>query len=278
MSLKRPLPLVLALIVALGLLAACGKKAPDTGKTLATVNGEAITERDYENYLRLRQTQQEPIVDKEKEKQVVLNEMIDRIVLSQYAVENKLDQEPDNYLLMKRVRENILVQAAIRKALKDQPVTDEDLKKRFQQEVEKTHKTEYKVRHILVKTEDEAKAIIEQLKKGGNFGALAKTKSLDVQTGKKGGDLDWINQGMVVPEFFEGVTALKKGQVSAAPVKTDYGFHIIKMDDARPLKIPNFEEFVADKRARANLHRKIQDERVEALAKELKTKAKVSYN
>ncbi len=276
MSLKRPL--LIALFVALGLLAACGKKAPDTGKTLATVNGEAITERDYENYLRLRQTQQEPIVDKEKEKQVVLNEMVDRIVLSQYAIENKLDQEPDNYLLMKRVRENILVQAAIRKALKDQPVTDEDLKKRFQQEVEKTHKTEYKVRHILVKTEDEAKAIIEQLKKGGNFAAIAKTKSLDVQTGKKGGDLDWINQGMVVPEFFEGVTALKKGQVSAAPVKTDYGFHIIKMDDARPLKIPSFEEFVADKRARANLHRKIQDERVEALAKELKTKAKVSYN
>ncbi len=276
MSLKRPL--LVTLFVALGLLAACGKKAPDTGKTLATVNGEAITERDYENYLRLRQTQQEPIVDKEKEKQVVLNEMIDRIVLSQYAVENKLDQEPDNYLLMKRVRENILVQAAIRKALKDQPVTDEDLKKRFQQEVEKTHKTEYKVRHILVKTEDEAKAIIGQLKKGGNFAALAKAKSLDVQTGKKGGDLDWINQGMVVPEFFEGVTALKKGQVSAAPVKTDYGFHVIKVDDLRALKIPGFEEFIADKRARANLHRKIQDERVEVLAKELKAKAKVSYN
>lgn len=276
MSLKRPLLFVL--FVALGLLAACGKKAPDTGKTLATVNGEAITERDYENYLRLRQTQQEPILDKEKEKQVVLSEMIDRIVLSQYAVENKLDQEPDNYLLMKRVRENILVQAAVRKALKDQPVTDEDLKKRFQQEVEKTHKTEYKVRHILVKTEDEAKGIIEQLKKGGNFAALAKAKSLDVQTGKKGGALDWINQGMVVPEFFEGVTALKKGQVSAAPVKTDYGFHVIKVDDVRPLKIPNFEEFVADKRARANLFRKIQDERVEALAKELKAKAKVSYN
>lgn len=277
MSLKRPL--LLLLLVTLGLLAACGKKAPDTGKTLATVNGEAITERDYENYLRLRQTQQEPIVDKEKEKQVVLNEMIDRIVLSQYAVENKLDQEPENYLLMKRVRENILVQAAIRKALKDQPVTDEDLKKRFQQEVEKTHKTEYKVRHILVKTEDEAKAIIGQLsKKGGNFAAIAKAKSLDVQTGKKGGDLDWINQGMVVPEFFEGVMALKKGQVSATPVKTDYGFHVIKVDDIRPLKIPNFEEFVTDKRARANLHRKIQDERVEALAKELKAKAKVSYN
>ncbi len=276
MSLKRPL--LVALFVALGLLAGCGKKAPDTGKTLATVNGEAITERDYENYLRLRQTQQEPIVDKEKEKQVVLNEMIDRIVLSQYAVENKLDQEPDNYLLMKRVRENILVQAAIRKALKDQPVTDEDLKKRFQQEVEKTHKTEYKVRHILVKTEDEAKAVLDQLKKGGNFAAIAKAKSLDVQTGKKGGDLDWINQGMVVPEFFEGVTALKKGQVSAAPVKTDYGFHVIKVDDVRPLKIPSFEDFVADKRARANLHRKIQDERVEALAKELKSKAKVSYN
>lgn len=273
MSPKRSL--LVALVVALGLLAGCGKKGPDTGKALATVNGEAITERDYENYLRLRQTQQEPIVDKDKEKQVVLNEMIDRIVLSQYAVENKLDQEPENYLLMKRVRENILVQAAIRKTLKDRPVTDEDLKKRFQQEVEKTHKTEYRVRHILVKTPEEAIAIIGQLKKGGNFAAIAKAKSLDVQTGKKGGDLDWINQGMVVPEFFEGVTALKKGQFSSAPVKTDYGFHVIKVEDTRPFKIPSFEEFVADKRARANLFRKIQDERVEALAKELKAKAKI---
>src|SRR3989344_4819948 len=218
MPFKRPLLFVL--LVGLGLLAACGKKAPDTGKVLASVNNETITERDYENYLRLRQTQQEPIVDKEKEKQVVLNEMIDRIVLSQYAAENKLDQEPDNYLLMKRVRENILVQAAIRKMLKDNPVTDEDLKKRFQQEVEKTHKTEYKVRHILVKSEDEAKGLVAQIKKGGNFAALAKSKSLDVQTGRNGGDLGWINQGMVVPEFFEGVLALKKGQSSAAPTCT----------------------------------------------------------
>ncbi|MBI3570664.1 MAG: peptidylprolyl isomerase [Gammaproteobacteria bacterium] len=276
MSFKRSLLPVL--LVSLGLLAACGKKAPDTGRVLASVNNETITERDYENYLRLRQTQQEPIVDKEKEKQVVLGEMIDRIVLSQYAAENKLDQEPDNYLLMKRVRENILVQAAIRKLLKDSPVTDEDLKKRFQQEVEKTHKTEYKVRHILVKSEDEAKGLVAQIKKGGNFAALAKTKSLDVQTGRNGGDLGWINQGMVVPEFFDGVLALKKGESSAAPVKTDYGFHVIKMDDARPLKIPNFEEFINDKRARANLHRKIQDERVETLAKDLKTKAKVTVN
>ncbi len=276
MSFKRPL--LLAFLVSLGLLAACGKKPPDTGKVLVSINDETITERDYENYLRLRQTQQEPIMDKEKEKQVVLNEMIDRTVLSRYAVDNKLDQEPDNYLLMKRVRENILVQAAIRKLLKDNPVTDEDLKKRFQQEVEKTHKTEYKVRHILVKGEDEAKDLVAQIKKGGNFAALAKAKSLDVQTGKGGGDLGWINQGMVVPEFFDGVTALKKGESSAAPVKTDFGFHVIKVEDVRPLKIPSFEEFINDKRARANLHRKIQDERVEALAKELKAKAKVSMN
>jgi len=267
--------LLVALFVALGLLAACDRKAPDTGKVLATVNGETIAERDYENYLRLRSTQQEPIVDKDKEKQVVLNEMIDRIVLSQYALDKKLDQEPENHLLMKRVRENILVQAAVRSLLKDKPVTDDDLRKRFQQEVEKTHKTEYKVRHILVKDENEAKALIAQLKKGGNFSALAKAKSLDVQTGKNGGELGWVNQGMVVPEFFEGVMALKKGEVSAAPIRTDFGFHVIKVDNLRPLKIPNFEEFIADRRARANLHRKIQDERVEALAKELRAKAKI---
>lgn len=266
-------------VLALGLgLAACGKKSPDDSKALASVNGEVITEKDYENYLRLRQTQQEPIADKEKEKQVVLNEMIDRILLSRYAVENKLDQELDTFLLLKRIRENILVQAAIRKTLRDRPVTDEDMKKRFEQEVEKTHKTEYRVRHILVKSEDEAKGIVEQLGKGTGFAALAKAKSMDVQTGKNGGDLGWINQGMVLPEFFEGVMKLKKGEVSPAPVKTDFGWHVIKVEDSRPLAIPNFEQFMADKRARANLTRKIQDERMDALAKELKAKARINYN
>jgi peptidyl-prolyl cis-trans isomerase C len=256
----------------------CNNKPSDDSKVLAKVNGDVITEKDFQNYLELRQGRSEPIPDKEQEKKVVLDEMVDRILLSREALDNKLDQDLEVYYLMKRVRENILVQAQIRKTLKDKPVSDEDVRKRYQQEMENTHKTEYKVRHILVGTEDEAKSIINQIKGGANFAGLAKSKSIDTQSGKNGGSLDWVNQGMVVPEFFQDVIALKKGSVSAAPTKSDYGWHIIKVEDSRPLKLPSFDEFMGDKRARANLYRKMQDEKLEALVKDLRAKAKITVN
>ena len=277
---------LIVLLAALGLLAAgCDKKpaeqtaaGADDGKVVASVNGQNITESDYENYLRIRQQQMGPLADKDKEKKIVLDEMIDKMLLAQYAVDNKLDQTPEVAALIKRVREEILAQAVKRKLLKDNPITEDDVKKRFEQEVEKTHKTEYKVRHILVKDESEAKDIIAQLHKGANFGKLAEEKSIDTQSSKNGGEIGWINQGMVVPEFFNAVMKMKKGAISTEPVKTDFGWHIIKLEDTRPLKIPSFEQFMSDQQARANIYRKMQDERVGELLKDLKAKAKITVN
>jgi len=273
MSNRPPMFLFLAAFVFLA--ASCGKD-PDDSKVLATVNGEKITEKAYEHYLQLRQPQHPPAADKEKEKRAVLDEMTDRILLTQHATRNKLDQDPEIYLLLKRVQENILVQAAIRKTLKDSPITEADLKKRFQEEAEKTHKTEYRVRHILVPTEADAARIIKQLQTGAGFAALARQKSVDAETGKNGGDLGWINQGMVLPELFNAVIAARKGAVVAAPVKTDYGWHVLRVDDARPLQIPTFEQFMTDRTARGNLERRMQDERINALLTELKAKAKIT--
>lgn len=279
---------LIVLLAVLGLLAAgCDKKpadetkpaeAKEANKTVATVNGENITEAEYQNYLQLRQQQVGPIADKDKEKKIVLDEMIDKTLLAQYAIKNKLDQDPEVSALMKRVREEILAQAVKRKLLRDNPITEDDVKKRFEQEVGNTHKTEYKIAHILVKDESEAKDIIAQLQKGAKFDKLAREKSIDVPSGKKGGELGWINQGMVVPEFFNAVMKMKKGAVSTEPVKTDFGWHIIKVEDTRPLKIPTFEEFMSDQRARANLYRKMQDDSVGNLLKDLKAKAKISVN
>ena len=279
---------LIVFLAAAGLLfAGCEKKpgdqaktegAADTGKVVATVNGQNITQSDYDNYLALRQQQMGPIPDKDKEKQVVLDEMTEKMLLTQYALDNKLDQDPEVSALMKRVREEILVQAVKRKLLKDSPITEDDVKKRFEQEVANTHKTEYKVRHILVKDEAEAKDIITLLQKGANFEKLAKEKSIDTQSGKAGGELGWINQGMVVPDFFNAVMKLKKGAITTEPVKTDFGWHIIKVEDTRPLKIPTFEQFMADQRSRANIYRKMQDEKIGALVKELRGKAKITVN
>jgi len=275
---------LIVFLAALGLLAAgCDKKpaeqaGADDGKVIASVNGQNIMQSDYENYLRIRHQQVGPIADKDKEKQIVLDEMIDKVLLAQYADDKKLDQDPEVAALIKRVREEILAQAVKRKLLKDNPISEDDVKKRYEQEVENTHKTEYKVRHILVKEESEAKDIIAQLQKGASFNKLAAEKSIDTQSGKNGGELGWINQGMVVPEFFDAVMKMKKGAVSTDPVKSDFGWHIIKVEDTRPLKIPTFEEFMSNQQARANIYRKMQNERVSDLLKDLKGKAKITVN
>jgi peptidyl-prolyl cis-trans isomerase C len=265
--------LMLALAAAVGLaVGACGKKTED-GKVMRAVNGEAITESDYNHYLRLRQG--ESIPDKDKEREVVLNELTDRVLLTQRATELGVDRDPDVKFAVARAKENILIQALIRKTVRDNPVTDDDLKARYQQEVDKTNKTEFRVRHILVKTEDEAKEIVKQLQHGAKFAALAKSKSIDKESGHAGGELGWINQGMVVPEFFDGVLATKKGAISA-PVKSDYGWHIIMVEDSRPLKVPTFEEVLANPQAKAGLVQKIQNERLTALLDDLKKKAKIT--
>ena len=189
---------LIVLLAAAGLLAAgCDKKPADqakkeeakpAAKIIATVNGDNIMDTDYQGYLQIRQQQVGPIADKDKEKKIVLDEMIDKMLLAQYAVSNKIDQDPEVSSLMKRVREEILAQAVKRNLLRDNPISEDDVKKRFEQEVGNTHKTEYKVRHILVKEESEAKDIIAQLKKGAKFDKLAKDKSMDAQSGKNGGE------------------------------------------------------------------------------------------
>lgn len=275
MSILRP---VVFALVSLPLLIAsgCGPKSVDDTKAVATVNGENITENDLQKYLALRQSTQAALPDKDKELKVARDELIDRALLAKHAVDSQLDREPDVHFRLKQTRVNILAQAVINNYLKDRPVTDEDTKKRFQQEFEQTDKNEYRVRHILVKTQDEAKDILAQLSKGAAFAALAKQKSTDLFSKDKGGDLGWINQGMgFVPEFFSAVAAMKKGDVSKAPVKSDFGWHVMKLEDTRALKLPTYEQFVANPQAQERLRRKIQEERINALLKELKDKAKI---
>lgn len=265
---------VLVLLAAGFLLGACQQKSQNESKVLATVNGQPITDAEFQQYLQLRQ-QREPITDKAQEKKV-LEEMIDRVLLAQRAESTGVDKDPEVSGLLKRVRENILVQSMIRNMLKDNPITDEELKQRFEKEAAATHKTEYLVRHILTKNEDEAKEVIAQLdSKKASFAKLAKQKSIDVQSGNNGGSLGWINEGMVVPEFFAGVTGLEKGATSKTPVKSDFGWHVIKVEDTRPAKIPTFDEFIADRQTKANFYRKLQDEKIENVVKELRTNAKI---
>ena len=259
-----------ALLVAGLLLAGCGAKSPDDSKVLARVDGEAITEKDYEDYLRARQMQQPPIPDPKKEREVVLDEMINRVLLVNAAVEHKVDRELDVYMQLKRQRENVLARAMLRKYLQDNPISDEEVKKRFDELTAKADKNEYRARHILVREEDEARALIGQLRKGASFANLAKQKSIDVGSGRNGGELGgWFSQDQVVPEFYEAVRQLKPGETTRDPVKSEYGWHIIKLENVRPRTMPEFDQ------ARGSIRQIVQQERVEALLKSIKDKAKI---
>lgn len=260
--------LAVILFAALG-LAACGEKTADKSKVVATVNGETITENDYENYLKARQAQQAPIPDKDREREVVLDEMINRLLLVQHAREKGVDKEPDIYFQLKRQTENTLARGLLRSYVKEHPITDEDVQKRYEKETEKMNKTEFHARHILSRTEDEAKEVIKSLASGEKFEKVAKAKSADARSAQEGGDLGWFNQGSMVPEFFAAVSAMKPGETSAAPVKTDFGWHVIKLEGTRPLTIPPIDQ------VRPNITQLVQQGRVDELVNELKAKAKI---
>jgi len=252
------------------LLAGCGAKSPDDSKVLARVDGAVITAKDYEDYLRARQMQQPPIPDPKKEREAVLDEMINRVLLVNAAAAHKVDQELDVYLQLKRQRENVLARAMLRKYLQDNPISDEEVKKRFDELTAKADKNEYRARHILVRDETEARALIGQLRKGASFANLAKQKSIDVGSGRNGGELGgWFSQDQVVPEFYEAVRQLKPGETTRDPVKSEYGWHIIKLENVRPRTMPEFEQ------AKGNIRQIVQQERVEALLKSIKDKAKI---
>lgn len=257
------------LLASLLALAACGKKEGDS-KVLATVNGEAITEMEYNNYVGAREAEHGPFPNKEMEKKVVLDEITTRMLLAQGAVDGKVDREPDVALQLKLQRENLLARAMLRSYLRDNPISDEEVKKRFDDNLAKADKNEYRARHILVRTEEEAREILTKLQGGANFATLAEQKSVDVRSGKQGGRLgDWVNQDMLVPDFFKAMSALKKGETTREPVKTDYGWHIIRLEESRPRKMPVFDQ------ARGNVRQMIQQERVDALVKSQRDKSKI---
>lgn len=264
----RPL-IPVVLLAALLALGACNK-GPDDSKVLAKVNGEVITEKDFDSFLRAQNIQIPQTGDEARIRKDLLDEMVKMSLLSQSAVDQKIDQEHDVYFQIRRHRENILARAMLRKYLKDNPISDDEVQKRFQDLSEKADRNEYRARHILVRSEEEARDIIAQLKKGGNFAALARQKSADVGSGKQGGDLgNWINQDMVVPEFFNALAALKNNETTSEPVKSNFGWHIIKREASRPRKMPSFDQ------AKGDVRQMLQQERVETLVKSLKDKASI---
>lgn len=261
MQLKRHLLLPLA---TLALLAA----APMThaaDEVLATVNGTKITQQDYDVYLR---EHVKGGANANVNRQRVIDELVSRELVYQDALKQKLDKRKDVLEQLERIRHNLILAAAIDEANKRKPISDDELKALYQEQLKKFNVQEYKARHILLKEKSEAEKVITELDLGGNFAELAKKYSTG-PTAKDGGDLGWFAPQQMVPEFGQAVVQLEKGKYTKAPVQTKFGWHVIMLEDTRSAEPPTFEQ------VKGNLTNLVQQRRLNEYIESLRGKADI---
>ena len=245
------------------------KAAPKAAKVdgRLSVNGVLIPNAYFDAMNRERETAGQPA--SAEFANAMKDELVNREVLSQAAKKKGLDKSPTVAAQMDMARQAVLIRAFFEDYVKANPISDAQLKADYDKYVVQLGDKEFKVRHILVDKEDDAKAIIASLKRGETFEKLAKEKSKDTGSKDNGGDLDWAPAGRYVPEFATAVKAQAKGQLSENPVKSPFGFHVIRVDDSRAMKVPSFDE-VKDK-----FRQQAQQEQVAALVQDLRSKAKI---
>lgn len=214
----------------------------DTSTVLVTVNGFPITDQQYEVFVRSI-SNEVPLEDIDpSKKEQIINEMVDRVLLQEYASKWGLDKEMRLAIALDLQRQLLLALAAKKNMLEnDIKVTEEQLRARYAVEKENTYPTEFHIQHINVASEDEAKDIIVKLDAGGDFSTLAKELSLD-KSKENGGDLGWVQKTAIQPIVFESLASLEKDSHSKTPVQTQAGWQILKLLDSRPVTFLEFEQ------------------------------------
>ena len=252
--------LLLGLAATFAAAPALAQKKTDAA-TFATVNGKAIPKSRADALIAGQAAQGQP--DSPELRKAVTEELVRREVLTQEALKKGFDKKPEVQGQMDLARQGVLIGAYLNDYVKSHPVTDEQIKKEYDEIKGKLGNKEYKARHVLLETEAAAKAVIEKLKKGEKFDDLAKDSK------DRGGDLGWANPASFVPAFSAAMTKLEKGKFTEAPVKSDFGWHVIQLDDVRETKAPTFEE------VKPNLTQRAQGLLVEKHLAELRAKAAV---
>lgn len=246
---------------------AASKASTKAESGTAKVNGVVIPAAYFDAMNRERESSGQPSTPDVGN--AIKDELVNREILSQAARKKGLDRGVLVSAQMDMARQAVLIRAFFDDYVKANPITDEKLKSDYEKFVVQMGDKEYKARHILVETEDEAKAIIASLGKGESFEKLAKDKSKDTGSKDNGGDLDWGPAGRYVPEFGNAMKALKKGETTKIPVKSPFGFHVIRLDDVRDMKVPAFAE------VKDNFKQRAQQDQVTKLVQELRAKATV---
>lgn len=244
-----------------------GAALPAAAQNLAIVNGKPVPKA-RADVLAAQVAKSGRPVTPEMEGQIK-DEVVAREIFMQEAQKRGLDASEDFKNQMELARQTLLIRELFASYQKANPVTDAEIQAEYDKFKAANGGKEYKARHILVEKEEEAKAIIASLKKGGKFEEIAKKQSKDPGSGANGGDLDWANAGSYVPEFSSELVKLKKGQTTDVPVKSQFGFHVIRLDDVREAQLPPMEQ------VKPQIAQQLQQVKLSKFQDELRTKAKV---
>ena len=237
-----------------------------SAQNIAIVNGKAVPTSRAEALKQQVARSGRPITP-EVEGQIK-EEVIAREIFMQEAQKRGLDATEDYKAQIELARQTILIRELFAEFQKTAAVTDDDVQAEYDKFVAANGGKEYRARHILVETKEQAEAILASLKQGSKFEDIAKKQSKDPGSGANGGDLDWAAPGNYVKEFSEAMVALKKGEVSA-PVQSQFGFHIIRLDDVREAQLPKLED------VKPQIVQQMTQQRMAAFQQELRAKAKV---
>ena len=236
------------------------------GNTFVTVNGTAVSQNFADIFIAEQKSQGAP--DSPEMKNAVPEELIRRELLLQEAKKAGIDKKTDVAAQAEAMRQSVIIRAYVQSYTQKNPISDAQLKSQYDAIKAQLGSTEYKAGHILVKEEADAKAIIENLKKGAKFDELAK-QSIDPGSKDNGGELGWSSAGNFVKPFADALTSLSKGKFTETPVKTEFGYHVIKLDDSRPLAVPSFDEI------KPRLLQQAQSQQIGKMVEELRAKAKI---
>ncbi len=254
----KPARLLLALIAVAAV--------PAFAQTAVTVNGKAIPTSRVDQLVKQVVAQgRQP--DSPQLREAIKKDLIGREVMVQEADKQGYGARPEVKAALDNARQSIIINAMLADYVKKNPVKDADVKAEYDKYKAAVGDKEYHARHILVETEAQAKDIIAKLKAGGKFEELAK-QSKD-GSANNGGDLGWAAPGNYVKEFSDAMVALKPGAITETPVKSQFGFHVIKLEEARAAKLPSLDE------VKGQVTEALQQKKIAAYRDELMKKAKI---
>lgn len=251
---------VFVLLIQLGILA----QAADLN---ITVNGKPIKKNLYDFIVKDLASRGQKTDDNLNN--MIVDRMIAMELINQEAEKTGLSKDV-NYLLKEELaRKEMLYNTFLQNYVQKNPISESDIKNAYEQYKKDLGSQEFNAKHILLANEQEAKDVIAELNKGGNFNKIAKDKSKDTGSKDKGGDLGWFPANSMVKPFAEALTSLKKGNVTTIPVQTQFGWHVIKLEDTRALQAPEFDK------VKEGLAKTLQQKQLDKLVLDLKTKAKI---